>query len=144
MTYSPDATAARSSALNCGADARPGVFADVVFGSPKDNCRGSGICYVVADYKVPGVSGSGSCRRARAVFESSNSSDRIVVLFERTDLCCRLMQDVFRKSHLTLPASCALPEALAAFLGLKLRELLPGRYPIEPTGMGFRIVFSLG
>jgi hypothetical protein len=125
-------------------DAHQGIHADVVFGSPKDNCRGSGICYVVADHRAPGASRLGQCRRARAFFEPSAATDRVSVAFERSDLCCRLMRDVFRKSHVTLSEPCVLPVSLSAFLGLSFREVLPGLYPIEVTAMGFRIVFSLG
>jgi hypothetical protein len=124
-------------------DAHQGIHADVVFGSPKDNCRGSGICYVVADYSAPGVSRPGRCRRARAFFEPSTALDQVSMAFEYSDLCCRLMRDVFRKSHFTLSEPCVLPVVLSAFLGLSFREVSPGVYPIEGTPMGFRIVFSL-
>jgi len=120
------------------------VFGDIVFGSPKDDCRGSGICSVVALTDTPSASDQASCRRARACMRLDAGSGGIEIVFQHTDLCSLLVKNIFRKSTFKLPQTCELPSSIVEALGLPGCRLLPGEYPIQslPGAFAFNLLLS--
>lgn len=114
----------------------PEVFGDIVFGSPKDECRGSGICSVVALADAPAASRHNDCRRARARLRP-DAAGGIEVVFRAQDLCSHLLKNVFRHTTFAMPDACELPERVASALGLNGSTLVPGTYPIRRTTNGY-------
>ncbi len=119
------------------------VLADVVFGSPREDCAGTGICRIEAHRGAPAASsGPRECRRARAVL-SSPDAHSLVLRFHNSDLCSHLFRHYFRNEVFCLPQACSLPGELAQSLQLAHNELVPGTYPIEQSGGFFRITLMV-
>ncbi len=115
----------------------PEVFGDIVFGSPKDECRGSGICSVVALADTPAASRNNDCRRARACLRPDAARGSVEVVFRAADLCSHLLKNVFRHPSFALSVPCVLPESVVTTLGLTGSVLIPGTYPIRRVNDGY-------
>ncbi|MFZ4633743.1 MAG: hypothetical protein ACOYNO_06010 [Saprospiraceae bacterium] len=120
------------------------VFGDIVFGSPKDDCRGSGICSVVALTDTPSASSHDSCRRARACMRLDAGSGGVEIVFRHADLCSLLVKNIFRKSTFLLPQTCELPPSIVEALRLPGCRLVPGEYPVKslPGAFAFNLLLS--
>ena len=119
------------------------IRCDIIFGSPKDDCRGSGICRIDVNGAIPGASGARTdCSRAKARL---TSPDRHTLVFDirREDLCAELYRDVFRKDHLVLEAPCPLPAVLIEGFHLAGEALRIGTYAVEEEKTGFRLSLSV-
>ena len=119
------------------------ILADVVFGSPREDCAGTGICRIEALAASPAAAGPRECRRARATLSSSDAHS-LVLCFRRSDLCSHLFRHYFRNDHFCLPQGCSLPGELAQSMQLAYNELIPGNYPIAQSGDLFRITLKVG
>lgn len=120
------------------------VYVDIVFGSPKDECHGSGICSVVAMNEAMGASRSSDCRRAKGLLMANGGSNGgIEVVFRATDLCALLMKSVFRKQTFYMQEPCTLPQSIVHALNLPGNTLQPGVYPMRAYADGFVLCLAL-
>ena len=119
------------------------MHCDVVFGSPKEDCRGTGICRIVTSYKNNGDQKK-SCRNAPALLCSSDGGNSFILLFRQSDLCVHLMRHYFsQKKFLEIKHSCALPASAVSKMGLKSHLVPVGTHPISSGGGYCRIEFRL-
>jgi hypothetical protein len=109
------------------------LHGDVIFGSPRDDCRGTGICKIVSRAAAPaGV--RGSCQRARAVLRRDAASGGLLVRIDKGHLCAHLMHTYFRHRHLEFSDACLLDACIAKALGLDGVVVCPGRYALTDAG----------
>lgn len=119
------------------------IHCDIVFGSPRDDCRGNGICKIVLTEALPTQSAARTdCRRARAILRLERAG-AVSLEFRRTDLCAFLYRHYFRGNHFSLPQACPLPVELLRKIDLNSDALQAGSYPLEITPAGFRVVFRV-
>jgi len=130
-------------------DSRPrqvkSIPADVVFGSPKDDCRGTGICRISTSFNAPAsVYLKKDCRCARGVLVMALDGQPLSLVFRTTDLCSHLLRHVFfQKTIFEMQHPCALPVLGASFFGLKNWSLPAGKH-IVTAGKGYyRIDFQV-
>ncbi|MCC7504339.1 MAG: hypothetical protein IT259_03515 [Saprospiraceae bacterium] len=119
------------------------ILADVVFGSPREDCAGTGICRIEAQGDFPGATaGRRECRRAKASLSAPDPYS-LQVRFQRHDLCSHLLRNYFRHAQFHLPQSCELPSALAQDLQLEGRVMQPGQYAIVAEGHTLSVTFRM-
>lgn len=119
------------------------ITADIVFGSPRDDCSGTGICKIEANCLAPSAAASPrACSRAAAVLTAPDAHS-LTISFRRTDLCSHLFSRYFRKEYFHLPQNCPLSSDLAQMLCLAGDELRAGAYPIEWAGDFCRITLRV-
>lgn len=119
------------------------ISADIVFGSPRDDCGGTGICKIEAHCLQPAAAAPPrECRRAPAGLTAPDPYF-VSITFRRTDLCSHLFSQYFRKENFDLPQGCPLPPELAQALQLNGDELRPGTYPIEHFDGFLRITLNV-
>ncbi len=120
------------------------MHCDVVFGSPKEDCRGTGICRIVTSYKNGADHLKKSCRHAPALLCSSDGGKSFSLLFRQSDLCVHLMRHYFsQKKFLEINHSCALPASVVSKMGLKSHLVPVGTHPVLSGGGYYRIDFRL-
>ncbi|MCC6413081.1 MAG: hypothetical protein IT270_15565 [Saprospiraceae bacterium] len=117
------------------------IHGDVVFGSPKDDCRGAGICKIISGAEFPDL--KRSCSRTQAQFQSVSDGNLLKVFFEKSSLCANLMRHYFRESSLEVKTACPVSPILASLLGLKNKTIATGIYAITTEGSGFAVTFVL-
>lgn len=117
------------------------IHGDVVFGSPKDDCRGAGICKIISGAEFPDL--KRSCSRTQARFQSFSDGDMLKVFFDPGNLCSHLMKHYFRKSTLEVTSACPVSPILASLLGLKSTTIATGSYTIIMEDGGFSVTFLL-
>lgn len=120
------------------------MHCDVVFGSAKEDCRGTGICRIVTSYKNGWYQMKKSCRNAPALLCSNDEGTSFSLLFRQSDLCIHLMRHYFyQKKFLEIKHSCALPASAVSKMGLKSQLVPVGVHPISSGGGYYRIEFRL-
>lgn len=117
---------------------------DVVFGSPKEDCRGTGICRIATSYSHLSPSLRRECRYAPALMYSNPEGSQITLLFRQSDLCAHLLRHYFlEKKALEIKHACLLPSSSVAKLGLQSQSLPVGQHQISFGGGYYRIDFCL-
>jgi hypothetical protein len=115
------------------------IQCDVIFGSPRLDCAGSGICKI----SEHALLASGRCHFAPAFAQRGERADTLVFLFPRELLCPHLMQHHFRKNILEVTDAVEVPAFLTEGLGLMGSLILPGRYAVAPLNGGYRLEIPL-
>ena len=121
------------------------IPADVVFGSPKDDCRGTGICRISTSFNAPAsVYLKKDCRCARGILHVAPDGQPLSLVFRATDLCSHLLRHFFfQKTIFEMQHSCALPMLGVSLFGLK-NWVLPAGKHIVTAGKGYyRIDFQV-
>ena len=113
---------------------------EVVFGSPKMDCRGTGIC------KLTGYTGSvetvyKGCRKNPGFLIPFKDGEGLALVFRRELLCSRVLRTHFRKEALALKDDFPLPQNLMDKLGLHTKVLKAGTYRLESFGGHYFIRF---
>lgn len=115
---------------------------DVVFGLPSADCRGTGMCKIVAREERPMLSLKPDCKTTAALFTGNdNNPGGVSMLLFREFLCVRLWRAHLAEGVLTLTEPCRLPASLCSNLNLKSRWLQPGTYTMEEKLGYFQIDF---
>jgi len=114
---------------------------DVVFGSPKDDCRGTGICKIISGAEFPDL--KRSCSRTKVQFQCLVEGEALKVTFENRNLCANLMRHYFSKTNLEIPMALAVSPILASVMGLNLTMIQAGIYPILLEKNGYSVTFRL-
>jgi hypothetical protein len=114
---------------------------DVVFGSPSNDCRGTGICKITARKSRPEVPVRRDCKTAKALFISGEHGANLSMVFARETLCTHIWRNHLRKGVLTLQEPCKIPVEITRSIGLKFNTLRPGQYAVEELDGRYRIRF---
>jgi hypothetical protein len=115
---------------------------EVVFGTPSQNCAGSGVCFV-SPYRPHSKLRDFSCPRAEARL-LTGTDNYFSVCFRRADLSPSLIEKYFSEDFLWIDESFKIALTLSKRLGLRKNCVPAGRYPILETAAGWRIVFHIG
>lgn len=114
---------------------------DVVFGSPSNDCRGTGICKITARTSRPGIQTPRDCKTAKALFVSGEHGANLSMVFAREMICLHIWRNHLRKGVLTLQEPCKIPADIIRTIGLKFNTLRPGQYTVEELEGRYRIRF---
>lgn len=114
---------------------------EVVFGSPKMDCRGTGIC------KLMGYTGAAdmrqnSCKRNPGFLIPYKDGKSLALVFRRELLCINVLRHHFRQDTLTLKDHFDLPPILVEKLGLRTTSIKAGAYRLETFGGHYLIQFK--
>ncbi len=115
---------------------------DVIFGSPSADCRGTGVCKISAKQTPTTITPNRDCKGTTGIFTSQNDGRAVSVVFFRELLCVNVLRNHLMKKTLDLREPCALPLGLITFLGLRIKRLEPGSYPIEEGTGYYRVTFN--
>lgn len=115
---------------------------DVVFGSPSNDCRGTGICKITARKSRPAGSARRDCKSTKALFISGESGRSLSMVFARELLCIHIWRNHLRHGMLTLSEPCKIPLDISRTIGLKFHTLRPGQYHVEELEGRYRIMFQ--
>lgn len=119
------------------------VHCDVVFGSPRSDCSGAGICKIVDSSFEQKIILKRSCRLAPALLTVNADVNVLTMTFLREFMCVHLLRHHFRTGVLDVQEACLLPARVANVLGLSGAAILPGQYVIEEMARGFHIYFPV-
>jgi hypothetical protein len=115
---------------------------DVVFGSPRADCLGTGVCKISALGSLPKPSGATrNCQSAPGVLLPLEGGNGVSLVILREMMCIKLLRTQFRTGVLTLSEPCRLPNDIITALSLNFQELKPGSYRLEEANGFFRINF---
>ena len=112
---------------------------EVIFGASSDNCRGTGICKMVAtplmedNAKTP-------CNRTGAFLRFQAPVLQLIV--PKTNMCPHLKKRQFQGSLFEVSEDFLLPESLSAYLGLASGLIPAGSYPLTENGEFFATKFD--
>jgi len=113
---------------------------EVVFGSPRMDCRGTGICKLVG-YSAVEADTPRSCRHNKAFLMPTRDGQCLALVFRQELLCARILRTQFRNEQLTLKESFRIPPIFIESLGLKKKFLKAGSYALEQFNGHFLIKF---
>ena len=114
---------------------------DVVFGSPSNDCRGTGICKITARKSRPDIPTRRDCKSAKALFISGENGNSLSMVFAREMLCVQIWRTHLRHGVLTLQEPCKIPLDIMRGIGLKFNTISPGQYAVEELEGRYRIKF---
>jgi hypothetical protein len=119
------------------------IRCDVIFGSPSNDCRGTGVCRISALRSQPGPApASRDCQRTTAICQAADAGKRLCMVLRHELLCPQLWRRHLRHECLTLLEPCVVPADVVQAIGLTFNVLSPGTYPIERCGNFYRIQFE--
>lgn len=116
------------------------IVADVLFGSPRSNCSGQGICQVIAPVHGQLLNGDQwSCKRSVALIRLI--SDELVAFhFVKASMCSQVLQNHFEGSIFVIE------DAVSMTLNTWQQttwEIKPGYYPISNQKNYFTTIFKI-
>lgn len=115
---------------------------DVVFGSPSVGCRGTGICKLNANGVAQALVMKQTCRGASALLVPINGGEGVSMIIPREFLCINIIRNHFRHNVLQMNEPCPIPKGFINTLGLKIKDLAPGTYPVKEMDGLYRIDFK--
>lgn len=116
---------------------------DVVFGSPGNDCRGTGICKITARKSRPDTTGTRrDCKSTQALLISGENGNSLSMVFVRELLCVHIWRNHLQHGILTLKEPCKIPLNISQTIGLKFNTLRPGQYRVEELEGRYRIRFE--
>ncbi|MEO6759613.1 MAG: hypothetical protein ABIO24_09180 [Saprospiraceae bacterium] len=119
------------------------IHCDVVFGSPRSDCSGAGICKIVDINSNQQPQLKRTCRLAPALLTADAAGNTLTMTFLRQFMCVHLLRHHFRTGILKVQDACAIPERVVEKMGLSGSAIVPGHYTIEENRWGFKILFSV-
>lgn len=119
------------------------IHCDVIFGSPRSDCSGAGICKIVDINSGQYTFLKRSCRLAPALLTAGAAGKVLTMTLLREFLCVHLVRYHFRTGVLDVQDACPIPDRIATVLGLTGTAVLPGQYLVEEHDRGFKIHFTL-
>jgi hypothetical protein len=115
---------------------------DVVFGSPSVGCRGTGICKLNVHDGSRTVALKQTCRGAVALLVSLDEGEGVSLILPHVFLCTHIVRHHLRHGIMQLNESCTIPNRVSVALGLKIKALEPGIYPVQNLKGFYRIDFK--
>lgn len=126
----------RSNSQYCETDsvAKPegwtGIKSNVIFGSPRQDCNGTGICQIASfDGKILQRKNN-NCSATIGYVSAQSDGAALRIKFRKTDLCCRLYANHFYKGQFKMTDACQLSAALCKQYGIQHSILKPGTYKV--------------
>ena len=117
----------------------PVITAEVIFGSPKKNCAGIGICKVSP---VDNVTQAMPCRSVRTEIASvKRNTLRFWVPMD--GLCANLIDRQFRLGRFKMEEAFELPNWLVSQLQLSAGKIKAGSYPVTFKDSSIEILLRL-
>jgi hypothetical protein len=116
----------------------------VVFGSPSNDCRGTGICKITARKGGRTSADTGArrtCKSAKALLISGENGRSLSMVFARELLCVHIWKNHLRHGVLVLQEPCKIPLDVSRAIGLKFHLIQPGQYKVEELEGRYRIRF---
>ncbi len=110
---------------------------DVVFGSPRNDCEGTGICRITGFNSIQ--SSKKSCRKTRGFARLDTSSNTLILQFQRVAMCPRLYANHFYKGSFHMSDPCLMGKDLCAKIGKSSVSLMPGTYAVQEKDGWIRI-----
>ncbi|HAD13289.1 MAG TPA: hypothetical protein DCF33_12730 [Saprospirales bacterium] len=109
--------------------------ADIVFGTPSEQCKGHGICMIMPE----GAALQLHCRSFQGLF-IRESGDQFYLMMSRNQLPASVVDKFFSKPYFLMKEALVLPEFLASGLGLQQGCVIPtGRFKIVRSRQFFLI-----
>lgn len=115
---------------------------DVVFGSPSVGCRGTGICKLNANGIRRATELKQTCRGTSALLLPIDGGKGVSMILPRELMCVNIVRNHLRNNVLNMPESCRIPAVIASALGLQIKYLPSGTYPVIQSDGFFRIDFK--
>ncbi len=115
---------------------------DVVFGSPSNDCRGTGICKITARKSRPDPHMKRDCKSAKALFISGENGKILSMVFAREMLCVHIWRNHLRHGVIQLQEPSKIPLQIVQAIGLKFNTLQPGQYTVEEMDGRYKITFT--
>lgn len=125
----PEATTLLDQSIHC----------DVIFGSPREDCRGTGICKITGTNNLIIFHQKKDCHLTQGVATNRPDNQGITLIFFRSMLCSSLYRHHFWKGILKMEEACVLPEEISKPLGLNFSRILPGEYTVTETSGYFKV-----
>lgn len=113
--------------------------ADVIFGSPKLECLGTGICKIVNYTNTKPIQLGKDCKRAPAFLQTNHDGSVLQIILFRELVCLNVYKNHLRTGVFNMSSPCVVGAALAAELGLTGRTLVAGQYAVQEKGNCFQI-----
>jgi hypothetical protein len=118
---------------------------DVVFGSPSADCMGTGVCRISARTggSPSATDRKRSCKSTVGLLFPIEGGNGVSVILTRALLCSQLYKMHLRHGLLKIETAYPLPKSVTQILGLKIKELAIGEYPISEAEGFLRIDFKI-
>lgn len=118
---------------------------DVVFGSPSADCMGTGVCRISARTggSPSATDRKRSCKSTTGLLFPIEGGNGVSVILTRALLCSQLYKMHLRHGKLKIETAYPLPKSVTQILGLKIKELAIGEYPISEAEGFLRIDFKI-
>jgi hypothetical protein len=107
-----------------------GIKSNVIFGSPRQDCNGTGICQIASFDGVMSRKNK-QCRITTGYAQPSSDGGSLRIAFRKTDMCCRLYANHFHRGVFQMSDACTLPSAFCQKLGTEKSVLRPGTYKVQ-------------
>lgn len=117
----------------------PKIYAEVQFGSPKDACRGSGICRVFTTVGARRL--KENPRRANVLIVMQDGGYPVFWI-NRKNLSMELLREVFHGPSFAMPEAFELGGSIAGALGKDTIYIPSGTYPIRSVQDWLLVDFS--
>ena len=116
------------------------LLVEVVFGTPKRDCQGYGICKVIAfcQFNPPNC----NCKHAPALVRLINQ-ERLEFRFEEENLEMEIIKRFFSKPYFLVYQDFLFPDWMIPFFKREKVRIDSGKYPIIINNGTFIIAFSL-
>lgn len=117
---------------------------DVVFGSPQANCMGTGICRISARTTSSPLASErkNKCQSTVGLLFPIEGGKGVALVLTRALLCSRLYKLHLRRGMFILSSQFELPNDVRHNLGLKIKQLNVGSYPVQEAEGFLRVDFK--
>jgi hypothetical protein len=107
-----------------------GVKSNVIFGSPRQDCNGTGICQIASFDGVLSLKNR-QCRQTMGFVQANPDGTSLRIAFRKTDMCSRLYANHFYKGVFKMSDACPLPQDFRKKTGVTLNNLRAGDYKVH-------------
>ncbi|MCC7246563.1 MAG: hypothetical protein IT269_12850 [Saprospiraceae bacterium] len=114
---------------------------DVVFGSPRNDCEGTGICRISGFNSIQST--KKTCRKTRGLARFDASSNSIIIQFRRTMMCPRLYANHFYTGRFHMSDPCWLGKDLCRKINQTSVCMMPGTYAVQEKDGWIRVVIPV-
>jgi len=118
---------------------------DVLFGNPKKACRGSGICRLSTQYqntRNEKEKPAAVCRKGKGILRSYPDGRLMLSVF-KSSLCLRAIKGSFSRPYFTVEEVFKATLPISDGIEYLNVIILPGKYPLKETEIGYHIDFTL-
>ena len=103
----------------------------VIFGSPRLDCAGTGICKLDTAVRPPENGRKGRCRASRGFIATFDNGRSTALILPEAFLCARVWRNHLSAGILVMETPCPIPAIMTKKLRLKIKALPAGIYPLH-------------